>query len=256
MTTLITLIIVTCLVAANGLHTPRYYQYPTGLAPLTSTLDFTIMNAASVIPETNKDRVLEAYKFSETFLGFIFDSNGHLTKVLARARGGANFTNDWGELMPAGNGTQFFEQIPVNNDNSVFMFKFFDFENFGMSSANKKIPKDYKCLSLLGDLVTNKTAEEWCREIPRCMGFVEGECLVSSASRNQPLVATTNKVYHQKRRVHRHVDGIKDNIVLFLSLYGTALVALVAIPSVLEVIIGKVTSQGTLTTKSSVRDIY
>lgn len=208
----------------------RYFSYPTGLTPAESTADFSLFNASTLIAETNKTDVLDTYQFSKNFRGFVFDIDEKVKFILARTAVGTNFTNDWGRLgQDSDTGATFYEQIPVSNDNQVFMYKFFDFVRYeGVT------PKDYTCIATAEILSTDKTLEEHCRDIPRCMGYVEGHCLVSTFNRDSVLEADTGKVFHEKKRVHDTIKGIKDNFILFWSLYGTVVAIFVAFPSLLS----------------------
>jgi len=220
----------------------RFYTYPTGFIPSADTGDYSLFNASTLIPEVNKDDVLEAYQYSTNFRGFIFDEYDNVTKVLAKVALGTNFTNDWGQLVRGTTeGSYFMEQVPVSNDNQIFMYKFFDF-----TKHVDKVPDGYKCLIGVND------AE--CTDIPRCMGYIEDECLVSSISRNNVLVVQSGAVFHEKKRVHDSIKGIKDNFILFWFLYGTAVVALFKIPTMLH----KILNSGIVTEKSSykIRDMY
>lgn len=210
------------LVAVHGTADHRFYTYPVGYVPSADTGDYSLFNASTLIPEVTKDDVLESHQFSKNFRGFVFDEHGNVTKILAKVALGATFTNDWGSLVPAATPeTYFVEQIPVENDNRVFVFKFFDFVEHPDAT-----PEDYKCL-----IGTDKAE---CKDIPRCMGYIEGECLVSSASRGEKLIAAPGKVFHEKKKVHDSIKGIVDNAVLFWSLYGTAVGVMFAFPSVLN----------------------
>ena len=221
----------------------RFFKYPRSLIPAASTDDFAIVNASSIMVERTKEDVFKSFKFSTTVMGFIFDNySGNVTKALLRKRGGTNFTNNIGELV-RDNRFTFYEQIPVSLDNEVFMYKFFDIEHI-----EGFIPKDYVCLTSAS--FTN------CEDIPRCMGKVEGECLVSTVSRNQPLVAS-DKVYLQKRRVHRQVSAIQNNFVLFWSIYGTSMAVLILVPSVLKLVTCRSAFTGSRTeTKTRISAIY
>lgn len=231
----------------HGSAEHRFYSYPKGLMPLESTIDFSLFNSSTIIPETTKDDVLETYQFATNFLGFVFDGNDTVKFVLAKTATGANFTNDWGSLGEATDPEfTFFEQIPVSNDNQVFMYKFFDFVRHGDVA-----PKDYHCLAAKSILPTDKTLEEHCRAIPRCMGYIEDECLVSSASRKEPIKTATGKIYFEKKRVHDTIKGISDNFILFWSLYGSTVAVLVAFPTLLSKINSKKEKSN-----SRIRNIY
>jgi hypothetical protein len=199
----------------------RFFKYPKNLIPVRSTPDYNLVNASTIIVEKTKEEVFKNFKFSTTLYGFIFhEESGNVTKVLSRARGGSNFTGDIGELERV-NGYSFYEQVPVLLDNGLFMYKFFEMEDLG-----KNVPKDYKCLAATSSVIK-------CEDIPRCMGEIEGECLVSSVSRNKPLISS-NKKYKQKRREHKHIRGIRNNFVLFWALYGSSVAVLILVPRMLD----------------------
>ena len=221
----------------------RFFKYPRSIIPIGSTDDYNLVNASSIIMERTKGEVFKSFKFSTTLMGFIFErSTGNVTKVLMRARGGSAFKNDIGELQRDPR-FDFYEQIPVTLDNQVFMYKFFEMQDMGYV-----VPKDYKCLTGVPGVK--------CEDLPRCMGQIRGECLVSTVSRDQPLITNTKR-YHQKRLVHQQVQGIKDNFILFWSVYGTSIAVLILIPSLLKFITCRFTYKGSLTeSKSRISAIY
>ena len=223
----------------------RFFKYPKHLIPAGPTEDYNLVNAETIIVERTKEQFFKSFKFSTTLFGFILNENtGNITKVLTRARGGSNFTGDIGPLIRV-NGLTFYEQIPVLLDNGLFMYKFFEMEDMG-----ENVPKDYKCLAPAISVLN-------CEDIPRCMGVIEGECLVSSVSRGRPLVAAPGRHYHQKRREHLHIRGIRNNFILFWSIYGASVAALIIVPKLLDLVTFRfLYRKKPITSKARVMAIY
>jgi hypothetical protein len=207
------LIVATLWWTVNGdSRNPRFFKYPEGLIPKASTKDFQILEASILFSEMTSGEAMEKYKFSDQYLGFICNTTTDVVKHVMVKATSRNFTNDIGE-MRIYPGLVLYEQYPQRDDNTVYINKYFDYTEH---------PNQVRGECLL-EISSSDNGENLCDLLPRCIGFLEGYCLFSSASRNLPLrTLKSRNVYHEKRRTHNAYLWIKDNGVVFGILYTVA----------------------------------
>jgi hypothetical protein len=221
-----------------------YYVYPDTLGPDESVLnvdgsDYLIEAASKAIPadvieEYDKAGILERYKLSENFIGFIFDGSDQIQKVV-KARTGASGKGNIGKLKTMANGWKYHELRPLVFSNRIYVDKFFGFK--GDSVATRGVNPEDHCMVTLGAERANP--EEYCRDIPRCLGVLKWNngsniCLVGNAAINEKEHSQTVYKYVEKKTRHDVFVWIEKNWVVFTILVGLAIAGQVLVPYALN----------------------
>lgn len=96
------------------------------------------------------------------------------------------------------------------------------------SYCDSHLKRQYECCSKRKEAYTS--LREACAKIPKCLGYIEGTCLVSHAALSEPLTyePQSSFTYYEKRRQHTSIVWIQDNwnYVLALVLGGFFLILL------------------------------
>jgi hypothetical protein len=157
--------------------------------------------------------ILQEFQFSSNILGFIFE-NDLITFVAVRRKGRDTFGNDVGSFFNRSN-SQFFEKIPSIPSNDVFIQASFGYKD--MSRVQRGASTAASCLINEEDLDPSISLADHCTSIPRCLGYVEDFCLVTTAVRDDPLLPSARR-YFEKIKRHKVFDKLSS------SGFGTLLV--------------------------------
>lgn len=221
-----------------------YYVYPDALGPDESLLnvdgsDYLVEAASKAIPadvieEYDKAGILERYKLTENFVGFIFDG-GDLIQKVVKPRTGASGKGNIGKLKTMANGWKYHELRPLVSSNRIYVDKFFGFK--GDSVATRGVNPEDQCMVTLG--ADRANPEEYCKDIPRCLGVLKWSngsnvCLVGNAAMHEKAHAQTVYKYVEKKTRHDIFVWIEENWIVFTVLVGVAIAAQVLVPYALN----------------------
>lgn len=189
----------------------KYYQYPDGIIPIsTSSSHYNFLNASDFFKVgTSKAEIIERVGRSTFYHGFIFNEDGEVQKVITKKY--ANAT-DLGEMIVSRtSGEHFIERYPINEDNTLFIQFYHDYEDLGKDKIRGN------CLLSLENI--RKDPKKLCDDIPRCIGFIERYCLVSSVGRLEKLrILKTGEKYFEKKRTHDILQFVSENVYIYVLL--------------------------------------
>lgn len=235
---MVIILLFTLIAIAVGEKHSRYFKYPDGLIPpkTFANQDFRMVNASTVTPDDlDVDLILNKYKFHPSYLGFIVKKNTNkVTHVLLKLVD-EGFTAKLNAFINSPDDV-FYEQRPT--EGSYFLTRYFDFVEF------KDSKRSGGCFLRQNMLSPSKTLKEHCESIPRCLGYVQNECLISSDNFDSPFVTSQN-VYFEKKMTHDIFKWINDNTVSFSLILGASFVLISFYPKLIE----KITKKRKTTTK-------
>ena len=172
---LLLLLFFTSILLTSAYNPDVYFKYPDHMIPdrhylSSSKGDFLLMYASVVLePDVQrlpKELILQKYRFSESNVGFVFDSDDRVKYVLVRDS--ARKTYHFGPLKHE-TGMYFYERIPDNYEqNTIYIERFYGYDH--MNEKHKQRGKDtqYYCF-LTQRQMFNQTCQ-WspCQLHPSC----------------------------------------------------------------------------------------
>jgi hypothetical protein len=184
-----------------------YFLYPDALGPDEAVLnvlpsDYVVFDAdkalpASVVLNYNKEEILDRYKISDNFVGFVFDDGGTIQKAVKRRMGNTG-VGDLKRMKTMAPGWEYYELRPLVTNNTIYIEKY-----FGWVDSPPRAGGAEGCLAPCppeGDCVA------YCGVIPRCLGVLRTPnetCLVGNAAvrkaYSDPVPGTT---YREKKLRH------------------------------------------------------
>lgn len=210
----------------------RYFTYQEGVIPAKNlnNEDFMMLNASEIIIDMlDTDSILEKYKFHSEYLGFIEKKSlGKVSHVLVK-RQHKGFKGEIGTFVRS-TGDIFYEQKPI--DGSYFLNRYFGFNSY---PTKKRIGSCLVSKSLLGSTLSMR---EQCELIPRCLGYIENECLYSSIKVNDEFVVSS-KPYFEKKLRHDIFVWIDENTIVFSLIIGAGYIVVALYPKFISRFIKK-----------------
>lgn len=233
-----TLFIWSLFLVTMGEGSKLYFKYPDALGPDDSLInvessDYRVLTAESSLPEDvilnySMEEILERYKLSDNFVGFVFDDTKKVKKVV-RSRTGSKGVGDIKTLTTMGTGWEYHELRPLVTNNTIYVSKF-----FGYIEADPRgvAPEDH-CLVRISPTMTNP--EDYCSEIPRCFGVLQWAnrsniCLVGNSATGVDASPSTVFRFVQKKVRHDIFVTIGDNAVIFSVFAGALILVQVLVP--------------------------
>jgi hypothetical protein len=203
-----------------------YYVYPENYIPdinhvlSTPNLDVNAFGPSVYVEDvshTDREGILERYKFSDEFQGFVFDGDT-LKYTIMTNKTGNDFTGDFGKLVKKNN-WKYYEKRPKYNSKVIYI-------DMGLGYTSEYRRKNLKDHCFYNS--TTESTKTLCDQIPRCLGFIPGQCLVSFKGLNNEIDYNTDNYdydYSEKINEHAIFRFIRENLILFG--FGTVGVLLV-----------------------------
>lgn len=217
-----------------------YFKYPDNLGPDSTVLnkddsDYLITSAelslpSDVIKNYNREELLDRYKLSDNFIGFVFDQSATVQQVVKLRAGNRGVGNI--KLMKTMNtGWTYYEKRPLVTNNTVYIEKYFDFLEDPQSPRGEN-PEDWCMVTLAPG---RSSPGDYCREFPRCLGVLaytnkSNVCLVGNAALAQGKVKNDAYIFTEKKLRHDIFVTMGENGVLLGVLAGLAVAAQILVP--------------------------
>ena len=173
--------------------------------------DFLFLEAKKILPEDDltlsKSRILKNYEFSKTIAGFVFE-NDKVIDVLIK-KDTSSFKHNYGTLQYVNDNYTFYEQIDLFQTD-VFLINYFGFEE-------QHFPESFTCF-----LTKNQTGidlEQECKKLPRCIGFIENECLVNSVDFVPGKEKHASLTFFRKLSTHNVFSEIETRWFIYLPIF-------------------------------------
>lgn len=213
-----------------------YFKYPDNVGPDSTLLnvdgsDYLVTSASASLPTDvienyNKDELLERYKLSDNYVGFVFDGSGTIQQVV-KTRTGTRGAGNIKLMKTMDVGWTYYELRPLVTNNTVYIDKFFDFET--LPSA----PGEEWCMLMIDPGRPNP--EEYCREFPRCLGVLQftnksNVCLVGNAAIDSGPRSTGTYRFISKKLRHDVFVTMGENGVLLGVIAGLAVAVQILVP--------------------------
>jgi hypothetical protein len=130
----------------------------------------------------------------------------------------------------------FFEKLPGNYvNNTVFIDRFFAFDNLSKKGVSRGNFVREDCMYRVENMGDAERADlqGLCSLLPKCLGYIEGVCLIGHDALGKPLVPDPGSIdeYYEKRRTHRVFDEVVEYWELVVSLVILLLGAMLVFPS-------------------------
>lgn len=184
-----------------------YFKYPDTYIPdvnyilATPSLDVNAFNPDVYIDDIdldNREAILEAYKFSEHFQGFIFE--GDTVKFTIMKNNTKDFTGDFGKMIKK-TGYKYYEKIPRINSKNIYIDM-----GLGYAQNMRENIREY-CF------YNSEPTKELCDKIPKCLGYIPGECLISYKALAEKEIENAFE-YHEKINEHSIFKWVSNNLLL------------------------------------------
>jgi hypothetical protein len=214
-----------------------YYVYPNSLGPDEAVLnvlpsDYLVFDADKALPTDvvlnyNKEEILDRYKLTENFVGFVFAGNGTVQKVV-KSRMGNTGAGNMKRMKTLDAGWQYHELRPLVTNNTIYIEKYFGWVR--PAGLRGQVPEEGCLAPCVGD------CEEYCGTIPRCLGvlrWVGGSCLVGNAALRLPPLseddAPSGYEYTEKK--------LRHDIFVWIGNWGVALGVTSGVAVLLQVLV-------------------
>lgn len=197
-----------------------YYVYPQGYIPdinhvlSTSELDVNAFGPTVYVDDIeydDREGILERYKFSDEFQGFVFEGDT-LKYTIMSNKTGKDFTGDFGKMVKKNN-WKYYEKRPKYNSKVIYI-------DMGLGYTDEYRRKNLKDQCFYNS--TTESTKALCDKIPRCLGFIPGHCLVSFKGLNNEIDYETDNYdydYNEKINEHYIFRLIRENLLVFA--FGT-----------------------------------
>lgn len=245
-----------CLLCAQRALASLYFKYPDSIGPDSTVLnvdgsDYLITSAelslpADVIENYNREELLDRYKISDNYIGFVFDESAAVQQVV-KARVGNRGVGNIKMMKTMDSGWTYYEKRPLVTNNTVYIEKFFDFRDDHQAPRGAN-PEDWCMVTLAPE---RPHPEEYCRKFPRCLGVLKytnksNVCLVGNAALTQGAGPTDAYTFAEKKLRHDIFVTMGENGVLLGVLSGLAVAVQILVPfglntSVISRVTGRLT---------------
>jgi hypothetical protein len=228
---------ITCSLWVPILSSSLYFKYPDNVGPDSTQLNFDgsdyLVTSASVslptdvIENYSRDELLERYKLSDNYIGFVFDGSATIQQVV-KSRIGTRGTGNIKLMKTMDVGWTYYELRPLMTNNTVYIDKFFDFEELPGA-----VPGEEWCM--LGIDPGRANPEEYCRKFPRCLGVLQhtnksNVCLVGNAAITRGGGTSSTHRFVGKKLRHDIFVTMGENGVLLGVITGLAVAAQILVP--------------------------